>query len=381
MSCAIAVNIGEDKEQTILHMSQVSQIVSSKANGVRVVRKEKVSCVEMDGHTFSIIDANAEPHNWPFFLILASEEALGIKDFRLLFGVKVLSNGCLTGKDIDGKGYTGKPFDVSTLNKNHVGCKGEMCELKKAQSPLKQLDSIEEVLNKLRQGEFYAALTEELSEKIKRIADEMIAFRKDLQKKIEPNIVGLVTNEIPETSNELEGVNETLEKSTMKIMDIADEILALCASRLQEFNCLISETCVEQEEGSVEEGEETNKWDLMERQFSLNTDITREMIEKHIKSFEKIRKLSMNMTEPLCFQDLVGQRIQRIVKLVKSMEDRVQDLVVTLGVKLQKHRENPDMTFEQVNKEVGKDHSLLKGPQKEGEGLNQSAVDELLASL
>ncbi|HDG96729.1 MAG TPA: hypothetical protein ENG73_00945, partial [Desulfobacterales bacterium] len=201
------------------------------------------------------------------------------------------------------------------------------------------------------------------------------------QKKIEPNIVGLVTNEIPETSNELEGVNETLEKSTMKIMDIADEILALCASRLQEFNCLISETCVEQEEGSVEEGEETNKWDLMERQFSLNTDLTREMIEKHIKSFEKIRKLSMNMTEPLCFQDLVGQRIQRIVKLVKSMEDRVQDLVVTLGVKLQKHRENPDMTFEQVNKEVGKDHSLLKGPQKEGEGLNQSAVDELLASL
>ena len=87
------------------------------------------------------------------------------------------------------------------------------------------------------------------------------------------------------------------------------------------------------------------------------------------------------MMEPLSFQDLVGQRIQRIIRLVKTMEMRIEDLIISFGIKMQRHKENPAMTFEELDKEVAQYKSDLKGPQSDGEGLDQGEVDALLASL
>ena len=87
------------------------------------------------------------------------------------------------------------------------------------------------------------------------------------------------------------------------------------------------------------------------------------------------------MMEPLSFQDLVGQRIQRIIKLVRSMENRIEELIVSFGIKLKKHKEDPTKSYEELNKDVNKYLNELKGPQRSGQGLNQDAIDDILENL
>jgi chemotaxis regulatin CheY-phosphate phosphatase CheZ len=85
--------------------------------------------------------------------------------------------------------------------------------------------------------------------------------------------------------------------------------------------------------------------------------------------------------EPLSFQDLVGQRIQKIIKLVRSMEHRIEELIVSFGIKLKNHKEDPTKSFDDLNKDVEVYLSELKGPQREGEGLDQDGIDDLLSNL
>jgi hypothetical protein len=89
------------------------------------------------------------------------------------------------------------------------------------------------MIKKLKEGEFFELLTMEFSGKIKEVAKELIDFRKDIQSKIEPDIVEIASKDIPEASNQLEGINETLEKSTMKIMDINDAQMELAQNQFQ----------------------------------------------------------------------------------------------------------------------------------------------------
>ena len=91
--------------------------------------------------------------------------------------------------------------------------------------------------------------------------------------------------------------------------------------------------------------------------------------------------VSMDNLASLSFQDLVGQRIQRIIRLVKSMEVRIEDLIISFGIKIQRHRENPDRSFEDLRKDVEDYKSELMGPQNDGDGLDQNQIDDLLATL
>lgn len=181
----------------------------------------------------------------------------------------------------------------------------------------------------------------------------------DIQNKIEPDIVEMAAKEIPEASNQLEGINETLEESTMKIMDINEEQLGLAERQLARLGVLLPE--VEAGDGDREE----------------MSGVLREQRE----CLQGIKDLSLRMMEPLSFQDLVGQRIQKIIRLVKTMEARIEDIIISFGLKIQRHKQNPDKTFEELRREVEEYKCELKGPQRQGEGLGQSQIDELLATL
>ena len=81
--------------------------------------------------------------------------------------------------------------------------------------------------------------------------------------------------------------------------------------------------------------------DLKEIRLSdvASLEIDRNNLNQEINVLEKrISELSYSMLEPLSFQDLVGQRIQRIIHLVKSMETHIEDLVISCGIKIQKHK-------------------------------------------
>jgi chemotaxis regulatin CheY-phosphate phosphatase CheZ len=306
----------------------------------------------------------------------------------------------------------------------------------------------------------------EFTGKIKEIARELIEFRKDIQKRIEPDIIEIAAKDIPEASYQLEGINENLEKSTMKIMDINEEQMELSNSQYDQLRFLVSGNGQGVEAGTFwEEGRDltlkirallgampqeakeaadfilpnlnlaiehmSQKDDLeqiieaLEEPIGIIKDLVRDCGNSHEpfarleelntrlaemvgrvqengnilsgqdlapdKSLEalrhqmnvlkKISDLSLSMMEPLSFQDLVGQRIQRIIKLVKTMEMRIEDLIISFGIKFRRHREDPGKSYEDLKKDVEKYRAELKGPQREGQGLSQRAIDDLLATL
>ena len=85
----------------------------------------------------------------------------------------------------------------------------------------------------------------------------------------------------------------------------------------------------------------------------------KQILDQQVEALKRIRELTLGMMEPLSFQDLVGQRIQRIIKLVKSMEVRIEDMIISFGIKIQKHKENPDISYEDLNREVEHFKSII----------------------
>jgi chemotaxis regulatin CheY-phosphate phosphatase CheZ len=215
------------------------------------------------------------------------------------------------------------------------------------------LNGMEDITQKLEQIKFFEALTNEFTGKIKTIAQELIDFRKDLKDKIEPDIVAMASRDIPEASNQLEGINETLEKCTMKIMDINDAQMETAEAQFEHLQAMMAN----------------------------NGKKSKKTVEQQLEIMAKMRDLSMSMLEPLSFQDLVGQRILKIIKLVKSMEVRIEDLIISCGIKMQRYKENPKKSFADLEKDVEAFRSELQGPQREGEGLAQDDIDALLSSM
>ncbi|PCJ37009.1 MAG: hypothetical protein COA93_00810 [Alphaproteobacteria bacterium] len=81
----------------------------------------------------------------------------------------------------------------------------------------------------------------------------------------------------------------------------------------------------------------------------------------------------MQIFEACSFQDITGQRISKVVSTLQHVEDRVSKLINILGV-ADKPQENQEINKE----EVDEDAALLNGPALEGEGIDQSEIDDLL---
>ena len=227
-----------------------------------------------------------------------------------------------------------------------------------------EMEDLKTMITKLKKGEFFELLTMEFSGKIKEVAKELIDFRKDIQSRIEPDIVEIASKDIPEASNQLEGIIETLEKSTMEIMDVNDAQMELAQNQFKVLEQYLSrDTAIEK--------------DPMESSLAEAAKI----IENQLEILKSIESGSLRMMEPLSFQDLVGQRIQKVIRLVRTMELRIGELIVSFGIKLKNHKEDPTKNYDDLNKDVEVYLSELKGPQREGEGLDQDGIDDLLSNL
>lgn len=81
----------------------------------------------------------------------------------------------------------------------------------------------------------------------------------------------------------------------------------------------------------------------------------------------------MRIFEACSFQDITGQRISKVVETLSHIETRVTELRNLMGV--------TDADIEEARQsdpEPTGDDALLSGPALDGEGINQSAVDELM---
>jgi chemotaxis regulatin CheY-phosphate phosphatase CheZ len=412
-----------------------------------------------------------------YFIVLNTWKAFNVKDYQILFNVKELPDQLISGTDVTGREHLCRKYEKTADAPQHpvqvesppaTGV-GEWLS-GRPDAAFTQLEAFKDMISKFKQGEFFEAITMEFTGKLKEIAMELIDFRRDLQRRLEPGIVDLAEKDIPEASNQLEAVNDTLEQSTMKIMDINDEIMALANAKVRELEDLMAGTnekgagqgsqrdmalrflgdikvelrslTAEEAKGVVdfivpgldrgmktlaEIGEESAREilgeplsmiedlmgdlgpdpdasaamkDLLEKvkrcldapatgttgsrnaqRIELSLEQARDQIGSHLQSFRELGNLALSMMEPLSFQDLVGQRIQRIIKLVKSIEVRIEDLIISFGIKMRRYREDPTCSFEALRMEVEEFKGELKGPQREGEGLDQAAIDQLLATL
>ena len=80
--------------------------------------------------------------------------------------------------------------------------------------------------------------------------------------------------------------------------------------------------------------------------------------------------------EACSFQDITGQRITKVTKNLKSIEDKVSALMKILDEKIP----GLPMTSEEDDDRVG-DERLKNGPQLGDKGVNQDDIDKLLADL
>lgn len=303
----------------------------------------------------------------PYFIVLKSGAAFNSADYQILFGTEQLPENIISGISVTGQKHLCKVYPKSGDVKSgeikgtlYSGRHKALYDV--SEFSTEDAEQLKEVIQRIKKNEFFELLTMEMSDKLKGVARELIDFRKDIQSKIEPDIVEMASIDIPEASNQLECINETLEESTMRIMDINEEQTELAGGRRKVLRSLLTK---------IETEEET---DVHFREAVS-------ALKKEIDVLKMIEDRSLKMMEPLSFQDLVGQRIQRIIKLVRSMENRIEELIVSFGIKLIKHKEDPTRSYEELNSDVDKYMMELKGPQRSGQGLNQDSIDDLLNSL
>ncbi|MBN2418739.1 MAG: protein phosphatase CheZ [Deltaproteobacteria bacterium] len=349
-------------ERIAFDTHEIEQIITKYKASI-VSGNDDQDYMEYDGKVFHVFGMENKEFIKPYFIVLRSGEAFNVNDYQMLFHTEELPNSLLTGIDPSGKKYlcqrymNGASVEDWAIKKYPV--------IKAEDLTYSETEDLKDVISKLRKGEFFELLTMEFSDKIKGIAKELIDFRKDIQTRIEPEIVEIASKDIPEASNQLEGINETLEESTMRIMDINDAQMDAASTRCKELLQFLERKS--EGEGDLSIG------------ISLEEAI--EALESQIDFLKEVEQRSLNMMEPLSFQDLVGQRIQKIIRLVRSMEIKIEELIVSFGIKLKKYKEDPEITYEELNKDVDEFMYELKGPQRSGEGLDQTAIDDLLNSM
>ncbi len=87
-------------------------------------------------------------------------------------------------------------------------------------------------------------------------------------------------------------------------------------------------------------------------------------------ALDKIAENSNEVFEACSFQDITGQRVNKVVKSITYVEERVNALVEVWG------KEELDKVEVQII-EKSEDEKLLAGPQLEGKGLSQIEIDAL----
>lgn len=215
-------------------------------------------------------------------------------------------------------------------------------------------------------------LTYEMTGRVKDLALLVIDFRRDLKSKIHPEITDIATKYIPQATNQLVDIIEATEKAANKIMDNLDS--------MQEDIERMEKILTSLKEGKVIVPEGKNE--MVEVSIDAQTIKTISPIIDYIESRrEKYMSLISDSFVQMSFQDLTGQRIKRTMNLVSQMEEKIKGMVISFGIKLTEIEKNPDISKKELQRAVEEKVIELTGPQKQGRGLDQSDIDDLLANI
>ena len=173
----------------------------------------------------------------------------------------------------------------------------------------------------------------------------------------------------------------------------------LPAEKIQELLTLIDENIglIREEidhvgEDSDTEGDDQTEDETLPTQTAITEEDHHQIVNVVRSSDEIIKRIISHITrimESLSFQDLSGQRILKIVRLISNVQLQLLSLLVSFGAKLKKKQEEESITSTETEglaqQEVDKmmervTASSLKGPASESR-LDQDAVDNMLAEM
>lgn len=92
--------------------------------------------------------------------------------------------------------------------------------------------------------------------------------------------------------------------------------------------------------------------------------------DEHRAAFDMIEARTIAILEACNFQDITGQRINKVVKTMQFIEDRVKAMIEIWGVEAFAHLPLPETIH------IDEDAALLEGPQLEN-GLTQDDIDAM----
>ena len=222
------------------------------------------------------------------------------------------------------------------------------------------------------EDDFFRDLAHEMSGEVKELALMIIKFRKGLKEKIHPEVTEIATKYIPQTTDQLEGIIETTEMASNKIMDNLENMRSEISEMKRAMDAL--------REGKIvsSKGEQERSAGEIDPQAVEALCPLIDRMESHIKNEKGL--ISDSFIQ-MSFQDLTGQRIRRIMGLVDKMEKRLMGMVFSFGIKLTEKDKNPGVSDQDLQRAVDDKLFTLSGPQKAGQGLDQANIDELLATL
>lgn len=205
------------------------------------------------------------------------------------------------------------------------------------------IKKLADVAKAISEGDFYKEANLKLKGELGSLAKYIDETRRKL-KCLNPSITSS-TNKFPEASMQLLDITRQTEEATNKIILLTEKIL--------------------DDQNRISE-------DLRNLKQLINKNIKKENkeIESIINNIQTInignKKDLMNLLTDLSFQDLTGQKIQKIVSLVQDVETKILELLVSFG--LVEEEKKAEMITE------------LKDPSKSID-LKQDLVDDILAEF
>lgn len=158
----------------------------------------------------------------------------------------------------------------------------------------------------------------------------------------------IINRELPEASRQVRETQDLLLTSAGEIIELAEKMLDLHLQIDANIQALISSQPA-----------------LEEALAAIRAD------------FEEARKQAATLFEKTCFQDLAGQRLNKVEVFCQALDRVLPSLAGKSG------RKRPgaadDRPYSERQHREHKPKAELKGPQAAGQGLDQGKVDELLA--
>lgn len=208
--------------------------------------------------------------------------------------------------------------------------------------PMEQVRELIKAVKALFEGDF-SSVDLELYGELGELARYINNAKKELQE-FQPN--SLSEEKLPDASDQLAAIVSTTEDATRKIMDACDDI------------------------NSTHER-------VRDRLISMEPPLDPDALASIEDALMEAQTSSIQIYEACTFQDLTGQRIQKIVETLKEVERQVLRMVIIFGL----NNENAKKIDEDKKKELQNDADLLNGPQLPGQSLEQDDIDDILNQL